>query len=357
MGREFARLSVELSNEYDLSSGLDDSSLGINSASFHGPRGSDTDISSAFSSLNSIASNNTKYTIIDIVDNGAIVESEPAPTGGAEGDLWFNETTGELYVYVDSVGWVQTNGGGGGGSGGGSGGGATVKYLLDPVAVFIGAPADDKWISYDIPANVPSDATGIIVRFEARADQGTFSVLAKTTSWNQRRVCLALADAPGNVSDGASDVNTFIIPYSSTIDVKVDHNGTGDARFYVDGYIAGGSGGSGGSSGTVSGSGQLIAYGLFSDGTATMPADQLFNASVTKYASTGTASLRSTVTVTDIGPTGKALAIAVGNTVVSPTNSLGGQSGAILTSSSKSFQIITDGSPIVTFSVISLPGD
>jgi hypothetical protein len=46
------------------------------------------------------------------------VSIEPAPTGAADGDLWFNETVGELYVYIDGTGWVQTNGGGGGGGGG-----------------------------------------------------------------------------------------------------------------------------------------------------------------------------------------------------------------------------------------------
>ena len=46
--------------------------------------------------------------------SSVIVSTEPAPTGASEGDLWFNETTGELYVYIDGTGWVQTNGGGGG---------------------------------------------------------------------------------------------------------------------------------------------------------------------------------------------------------------------------------------------------
>lgn len=46
---------------------------------------------------------------------GASVTTDTvAPTDPSDGDLWFNETTGELYVYVDTVsGWVQTNGGSG----------------------------------------------------------------------------------------------------------------------------------------------------------------------------------------------------------------------------------------------------
>lgn len=344
MGREFARLSVELSNEYDLSSGLDDSSLGVNSASFHGPRGSDTDISSAFSSLNSIASNNTKYTIIDIVDNG-----------------------------------------------GDSGGGATVKYLLDPVAVFIGAPADDKWISYDIPADIPSDAAGIIVRFEARADQGTFSVQARTTSWNERRVCLALADAPGNISDGASDVNTFVMPYSSTIDVQVDHNGTGDARFYVDGYIAGGSGG--GDTGGGGTGGEVIAYGTITEKT-----DTLFNATVSKYNNPPEVKVyqeiangggedayrafpnhgilptvfRTDITITDLGPTGKANVIAVSyieriDGAAEHSDVMGYTGGGIVDANNKTVSIFTSAFfaanedvvryPRIIFHAVSLPAD
>ena len=46
---------------------------------------------------------------------GANVTTDPnAPTGGSDGDLWYDETNGGLYVYTDSInGWIQTNGGGG----------------------------------------------------------------------------------------------------------------------------------------------------------------------------------------------------------------------------------------------------
>jgi hypothetical protein len=51
---------------------------------------------------------------------GANVTTDPnAPTGGSDGDLWYDETNGSLYVYTDSInGWIQTNGGS---SGGGTG--------------------------------------------------------------------------------------------------------------------------------------------------------------------------------------------------------------------------------------------
>ena len=57
------------------------------------------------------------------------VSAEPAPTGASDGDLWFNETVGELYVYIDGTGWVQTNGGG---TGGGTGGGGSLLEQLWP---------------------------------------------------------------------------------------------------------------------------------------------------------------------------------------------------------------------------------
>lgn len=66
MGREFARFSAELSETFDLSRGLNTESPGVSSANFHGPKGSGTDITNSFASLNAIASNNTRYTIIDI---------------------------------------------------------------------------------------------------------------------------------------------------------------------------------------------------------------------------------------------------------------------------------------------------
>jgi hypothetical protein len=40
-----------------------------------------------------------------------------APTSPSDGDLWFDESVGKLYVYIDGTGWVQTNGGGSGGGG------------------------------------------------------------------------------------------------------------------------------------------------------------------------------------------------------------------------------------------------
>ena len=53
---------------------------------------------------------------------GASIEvSDTAPATPADGDLWFNTTTGELYVYIEAqTAWIQTNGGSGGGGEGAS---------------------------------------------------------------------------------------------------------------------------------------------------------------------------------------------------------------------------------------------
>jgi hypothetical protein len=83
MGREFARFSAELSETFDLSKGLDTESPGVSSANFHGPKGSSTDITNSFASLNAIASNNTRYTIIDI--KGETQENGGGTGGGGGG--------------------------------------------------------------------------------------------------------------------------------------------------------------------------------------------------------------------------------------------------------------------------------
>ena len=48
--------------------------------------------------------------------DASIEVSDTAPDPAEDGDLWFNTTQAELYVYVDAENaWIQTNGGGGGG--------------------------------------------------------------------------------------------------------------------------------------------------------------------------------------------------------------------------------------------------
>ena len=50
--------------------------------------------------------------------DASIKVSATAPSSAEDGDLWFNTTQAELYVYVDAESaWIQTNGGGGSGGG------------------------------------------------------------------------------------------------------------------------------------------------------------------------------------------------------------------------------------------------
>ena len=127
----------------------------------------------------------------------------------------------------------------------GGGGGANFEYLSTPEVVFsyssvggVSSPTTpllhNTYQAYSIPSSIPSDAGGIIVRFESRADEAYLEMFAKTSSWSERRVCRA--DGRNNSDDAASDINTFVIPYSSTIDIKVNWNGGGNeqAHFYID---------------------------------------------------------------------------------------------------------------------------
>ena len=46
----------------------------------------------------------------------SVATGASAPALASDGDLWYDENSAALYVYVDSIaGWVQANGGGGGG--------------------------------------------------------------------------------------------------------------------------------------------------------------------------------------------------------------------------------------------------
>ena len=58
----------------------------------------------------------------------SVTTGETAPTSPTNGDLWYDTSVAKLYVYIDGTGWIQTNGGGT--NGGGSG---TVEVLLDNV--------------------------------------------------------------------------------------------------------------------------------------------------------------------------------------------------------------------------------
>lgn len=73
---------------------------------------------------------------IEIGAGGASVSvSASAPGSPAEGNMWLNSETGDLYVYAGG-GWVLT-GGGGGGSGGPGATGATGATITAPINSYI----------------------------------------------------------------------------------------------------------------------------------------------------------------------------------------------------------------------------
>ena len=93
MGREFARFSVKLNDTFDLSEGLDAESPGVTSANFYGPDGSHTDVTNSLESLNALASNNTKYTIIDIPEaSGSKIIAHGIIGTSASEDILVNAT-------------------------------------------------------------------------------------------------------------------------------------------------------------------------------------------------------------------------------------------------------------------------
>lgn len=65
-----------------------------------------------------------------IGNNASVTVSNSPPTGPAEGDLWFDEGSAAMYVYVAAPtnAWIQTNPASTGGGGGAGGSISLVKY-------------------------------------------------------------------------------------------------------------------------------------------------------------------------------------------------------------------------------------
>lgn len=81
-----------------------------------------------------------------IITGAKVTTSETAPTDASDGDLWYDETTGGLYVFTDAInGWIQTNGAGG--SGGGSGGalGSFSQYVDSSGYVYLTGTSNQTW--------------------------------------------------------------------------------------------------------------------------------------------------------------------------------------------------------------------
>jgi len=97
----------------------------------------------------------------------SVTTGDTAPASPSDGNLWFNTTEAELYVYVDAEGaWVQTNGGGGGG------GISDVQFFEngeDPVPVqgwntleSLGLPANTTQIVVFCRSNLLNQQTGTV---------------------------------------------------------------------------------------------------------------------------------------------------------------------------------------------------
>lgn len=59
-----------------------------------------------------------------------------APSISTEGDLWFNENVGSLFVYIEGTGWIETSPGGGGGNGSISGDWQEVTRVIDGATTY-----------------------------------------------------------------------------------------------------------------------------------------------------------------------------------------------------------------------------
>ena len=139
---------------------------------------------------------------------------------------------------------THVHSGGSGGSDEGPGGFAT--YLGTPHTILAasslgGQSNNNTWVTYNIPSSIPSTAGGIIIRVGATSDEAQVHIYARTSAWGERKV--AHAHGPNNSDDASGDYNTFVIPYSSTIQIKYYAHGTSagnaeeQAHVYVDGYI------------------------------------------------------------------------------------------------------------------------
>jgi hypothetical protein len=152
----------------------------------------------------------------------------------------------------------------------GGGGGTNITYINPHVLLDVGpslAQADTgivaavnawgtgkgAWQTFSIPSSVPSTATGILIRGETVSNddndiQCNTKIYMRTSSLSER--VLSQSYSPNNSDCSSADVNSILVPYSSTIDFIYYGKGVSThnmAKVYVDGYLesTGGGGGSG----------------------------------------------------------------------------------------------------------------
>ena len=132
--------------------------------------------------------------------NASIKVQPTAPLSPSDGDLWFNSTQAELYVYVDAESaWIQTNGGGGSGGGNFS----TGWVQTDGTETL----AASKTLTFDHNLGTTDLTTQIWVADNASGDNAFQVINAAATSYG--------SNAPWNV--GASITNITTTSLSVTI--------------------------------------------------------------------------------------------------------------------------------------------
>ena len=107
--------------------------------------------------------------------------------------------------------------------GGGNPSGNLITYLSTPHTLLSasslgGQSNNNTWVTYNVPSSIPSTAGGMIIRVGATSDEAQVHVYMKTSAWTERKV--AHAYGPNNSDDASGDYNTFIVPYSSTVQIK-----------------------------------------------------------------------------------------------------------------------------------------
>jgi hypothetical protein len=91
------------------------------------------------------------------VEGARVIVSDTAPANPAEGDLWFDNTTLELYIYYDDGTTAQWVGIGGGGGGGGA------EVLNDLTDVVITSPDNNELLIYNGTSWVNQAGTSSLV--------------------------------------------------------------------------------------------------------------------------------------------------------------------------------------------------
>ena len=148
---------------------------------------------------------------------GANVTTDPnAPTGGSDGDLWYDETNGSLYVYTDSInGWIQTNGGSSGG-GGSSTGDVTPANPADgdlwfntaDSKLYAYSDAQSAWLATNGGAPTPRAWGRINGAFQAIDSYNVSSVTFTVNNTNADKIYIYFQNPITNVQGGFVGGNT-----------------------------------------------------------------------------------------------------------------------------------------------------